>query len=335
VEPCAGELTLQTRSTHARVPLRAEPVAQPVHTPTAIWAQPSMYLAGSLALHAAALLAVSWLVDICSPPSPRLPVLTESDFTPQRVVLYEAEEEPVANEPPAIVEPIPRLDLSPLLERIAEQSAQESGALIQDVAAEATPSLPEHPFETNHSPAEVSTDADWSRVQPRVKGTGGSSEPDGVAPNGTLGGGENGDGDGGLIGFGGSASAGGGRGSGSGTGGGRGTGEGAGAQVGSGGAGNGDGTRGGGGRKAKAVRTNGGPYPASARRARHEGTVVVRVEVLTDGHVGKVELAQSSGFDDLDQAAVTAARDWRFEPATDGGHAVVSWMDVRYRYVLE
>jgi protein TonB len=57
--------------------------------------------------------------------------------------------------------------------------------------------------------------------------------------------------------------------------------------------------------------------------------------VLTDGHVGRVELARSSGFDDLDQAAVKAARDWRFEPATDGSRAIVSWTDVRYRYVLE
>lgn len=116
---------------------------------------------------------------------------------------------------------------------------------------------------------------------------------------------------------------------------GRGQGEGADEHVGFGGGSSSNGTRGGGGRKAKPVHTNGGPYPTSARREKHEGTVVVRVEVLTDGHVGRVELARSSGFDDLDQAAVKAARDWRFEPATDGSRAIVSWTDVRYRYVLE
>ncbi|WP_116812155.1 energy transducer TonB [Steroidobacter cummioxidans] len=57
-------------------------------------------------------------------------------------------------------------------------------------------------------------------------------------------------------------------------------------------------------------------YPPSARRAGHEGTVTVSVEVLTDGSVGTTTVVTSSGSPILDQAGVDAVRAWRFEPAT-------------------
>lgn len=58
-------------------------------------------------------------------------------------------------------------------------------------------------------------------------------------------------------------------------------------------------------------------YPDQAREKGIQGTVVVRVEILEDGRVGEVALKNSSGQDLLDQAALKAAKKWRFVPAKD------------------
>ena len=72
-------------------------------------------------------------------------------------------------------------------------------------------------------------------------------------------------------------------------------------------------------------------YPAS----RHEGTVVMRLVIGTEGGVTQVGLERSSGFEDLDQAAMTAARGWRFEPAIEAGRAVVSMVRVPVEFSLD
>ena len=86
---------------------------------------------------------------------------------------------------------------------------------------------------------------------------------------------------------------------------------------------------------AKAVKIDGGAYPAAARRAGREGLVIVKAEVLETGRVGAVELQESSGCKDLDRAALRAAKDWQFEPALENGQRVKSWTTVRCRYVLK
>ena len=45
-------------------------------------------------------------------------------------------------------------------------------------------------------------------------------------------------------------------------------------------------------------------YPARAQEANMTGTVEIRVVIATAGHSGKVELAKSSGYDLLDDAAL-------------------------------
>lgn len=54
-------------------------------------------------------------------------------------------------------------------------------------------------------------------------------------------------------------------------------------------------------------------YPASARRKGVEGVVVVAVEVCADGHCENARLAESSGNDALDDAALAAVKKWRYE----------------------
>jgi periplasmic protein TonB len=76
-------------------------------------------------------------------------------------------------------------------------------------------------------------------------------------------------------------------------------------------------------------------YPAVARRREQQGTVTVRVLVGADGSVERAEIADSSGFDALDDAALETVRSrWRFVPARHDGLAVESWVLVPIRFAL-
>ncbi len=62
-------------------------------------------------------------------------------------------------------------------------------------------------------------------------------------------------------------------------------------------------------------------YPAAERAAGHQGLVLLRLRLTPAGAVETAEVAQSSGFIGLDQAALEAARSWKFAPpvpAPDG-----------------
>lgn len=76
-------------------------------------------------------------------------------------------------------------------------------------------------------------------------------------------------------------------------------------------------------------------YPASAIRAGHEGTVLLSLEVLENGRVGRIRLMQSSGFASLDRSAMREARKWRFVPGTRDGIPVVRWKEVPVKFELE
>lgn len=56
-------------------------------------------------------------------------------------------------------------------------------------------------------------------------------------------------------------------------------------------------------------------YPEAAKRAGREGRAMVEVLVDIDGTVMSVTIITSTGYDDLDAAAVAAARQWTFTPA--------------------
>jgi len=62
-------------------------------------------------------------------------------------------------------------------------------------------------------------------------------------------------------------------------------------------------------------------YPATALYGLEGGYVVVRVGVHEDGSIGKLDILQSSGFDDLDSAAMNAARLWHYVPAMENGNS--------------
>jgi|SRR5579871_1384064 len=75
-------------------------------------------------------------------------------------------------------------------------------------------------------------------------------------------------------------------------------------------------------------------YPDSAQLNGEQGTVLVSVLVRPNGRVAKYRLAQSSGFPDLDTAALESVLNWRFIPAERDGDVVSDWTTVRVLYQL-
>ncbi|MBP2638343.1 MAG: hypothetical protein H6Q72_4250 [Firmicutes bacterium] len=63
-------------------------------------------------------------------------------------------------------------------------------------------------------------------------------------------------------------------------------------------------------------------YPSEARLNHWEGRVIVRVLVDASGHVADARVAQSSGYAELDQAAVEGVYRWRYKPAYRAGRPV-------------
>ena len=77
------------------------------------------------------------------------------------------------------------------------------------------------------------------------------------------------------------------------------------------------------------------PYPGLARKRGQEGTVILQVLVNRDGRVADLEIETSSGFGLLDLAAVSAVRNWSFEPGRKGGEQVVMWVRVPVIFKLK
>ncbi len=75
-------------------------------------------------------------------------------------------------------------------------------------------------------------------------------------------------------------------------------------------------------------------YPLESRRLHEQGTVVLSVEVTSQGRVASVNIARSSGHIRLDQAALNILRSWRFQPATQAGKAVSAHGIVEIPFVL-
>ena len=65
-------------------------------------------------------------------------------------------------------------------------------------------------------------------------------------------------------------------------------------------------------------------YPKGARQRGEQGDVVLEIRVNAAGIVDRVDVVSPSGFSELDEAAVRAARTARFTPAKSGGSAVAS-----------
>ena len=77
------------------------------------------------------------------------------------------------------------------------------------------------------------------------------------------------------------------------------------------------------------------PYPSISRRLNEQGKTTVRVLIGPDGQPQRAEIAKSSGFDRLDQAAMTTVMRWRYVPGKRGGTPEAMWFNVPINWILE
>ena len=76
-------------------------------------------------------------------------------------------------------------------------------------------------------------------------------------------------------------------------------------------------------------------YPKGARQRGEQGDVVLEIRVNAEGTVDDVKVATSSGFAELDEAAVKAARTAKFSPARSGREAVASTARLKLQFKLK
>lgn len=76
-------------------------------------------------------------------------------------------------------------------------------------------------------------------------------------------------------------------------------------------------------------------YPAMSKRLGEQGKVMVRVLIGVDGRAQKAEIRQSSGYERLDQAALSTAQRWRYMPGKRDGLPEAMWFSVPINFILE
>jgi periplasmic protein TonB len=76
-------------------------------------------------------------------------------------------------------------------------------------------------------------------------------------------------------------------------------------------------------------------YPPASRRMDEEGAVLLKVLVDERGSPRDVQIAKSSGFPRLDNAAASAVRRWKFSPATQASQPVKAWTQVNVIFRLD
>jgi protein TonB len=76
-------------------------------------------------------------------------------------------------------------------------------------------------------------------------------------------------------------------------------------------------------------------YPSSAVSAGEEGTVLVQAAVDASGRVVDARLARSSGYPDLDAAALQSISGWSFLAVKKDGKPMAQWVAVPIRFQLQ
>ncbi len=75
-------------------------------------------------------------------------------------------------------------------------------------------------------------------------------------------------------------------------------------------------------------------YPGLSRRLAEEGTVWLRIDVMANGQVARIDVIRSSGHRRLDQAALEQLKAWRFSPALQAGQATAASLEVPVAFKL-
>jgi protein TonB len=75
-------------------------------------------------------------------------------------------------------------------------------------------------------------------------------------------------------------------------------------------------------------------YPEAARREGQEGRAIIKICVNQLGKIDSADVATSSGFPELDEAAIKVAKAYRFKPATSEGKPVSSCPTLPVKFEL-
>jgi protein TonB len=75
-------------------------------------------------------------------------------------------------------------------------------------------------------------------------------------------------------------------------------------------------------------------YPGDAQVQGEQGDVLLDVEVGRNGRPKRVRLDKSSGFADLDNAAMESAANFHYVPAVSGSSTETTWKKIVIRYEL-
>jgi protein TonB len=76
-------------------------------------------------------------------------------------------------------------------------------------------------------------------------------------------------------------------------------------------------------------------WPKASLRNEETGTVTLAFLIGTDGRVADSKIVKSSGFRDLDKAAVVGITKCRFKPGMNDGKPEQAWMQMQYVWTLE
>jgi protein TonB len=75
-------------------------------------------------------------------------------------------------------------------------------------------------------------------------------------------------------------------------------------------------------------------YPKESRRLGEQGTVLLEVEIKSDGSIGEIKILQHPGHERLVSAAIEAIKKARIEPAVEDGKRIASTVRVPFNFVL-
>ena len=76
-------------------------------------------------------------------------------------------------------------------------------------------------------------------------------------------------------------------------------------------------------------------YPSLARKRGWQGTVLLEVDVQSDGKVKSIQIKKSSSYKLLDREALDAVRKWRFSPGLKSGEPVPMKVIVPIHFLLQ
>lgn len=74
-------------------------------------------------------------------------------------------------------------------------------------------------------------------------------------------------------------------------------------------------------------------YPKKERRAHHQGTVVLRLVISTEGLPRDIQVSRTLS-PEFDDAAIDVVKKWKFSPATRDGKPVAVAIDVEVAFHL-